>query len=273
MNEHFFDLLVQMRADHIRLDCAALHLARDVYPTLNIHHYLRELDALAAEVARQRPGPHAVARYWATRAVLVEAHGFRGAQWDYHHPQNGYLNRVLDRRRGFPVPLSVVWLEVARRLKWPAAGIAIPGRFLVSFDDPRVVVWADPFADGEVVRIERRRRGDGVPSGRAVWPPPALGRPLNTRAILARMLNDLRAVYLTGHDWRHLSLILMRLAALQPKNGRHLQELAAVHAHLGDRRRAYGYLRLYLEHRPDAANNEPVRSAMRRLQAALAAMN
>ena len=97
-----------------------------------------------------RPGLTAILRYQAMRDVLVNEHNFHGNQDDYYDPQNSYLNRVLDRRLGAPVSLATIWVEVARRLKWPVHGVALPGHFLVRFDDPERFVLADPFAEGTI---------------------------------------------------------------------------------------------------------------------------
>lgn len=272
MSRHLFDLLVELPSKAIRLDCAALHLARDVYPHLNTARYLRQLDDLADEIAAQRPGLAAPLRYQAMREVLVQRHGFTGNVEQYFDPQNSYLNRVLERRVGMPVSLSMVWIEVARRLKWPVVGVAVPGHFLVRFEDPERFVLADPFGGGCSLTLEDCRQLVASRSRRELARREFL-QPASTRAVLARALRNLRRAYVACGDWRNLVSVLQRLAALEPRRGRHLQDLAAAYARLGQMRQAYGCLRAYLVRAPDAGDGDLVRSNLARLEAAMAALN
>jgi regulator of sirC expression with transglutaminase-like and TPR domain len=270
---HPFDSLVELRTEHIRLDCAALHLARDDYPDININRYVLRLDELAEEVAARRPGLASTLRYQALREVLVGGHGFQGNREDYNDPQNGYLNRVLERRVGLPVTLSAIWIEVGRRLKWPVSGVALPGHFLVRLDDPERFVLADPFEGGRSLSLEDCRRLVAGRGARGLNLSRKLLKPVDTRGILSRMLRNLRGVYLARRDWRRLANVFQRLAALEPHRGRHLQDLAAVYARLGDMRGAYGCLTAYLHHLPDADDHDLVQCNLERLQAALVALN
>jgi regulator of sirC expression with transglutaminase-like and TPR domain len=273
LSRHPFDLLVQLHSEQIRLDCAALHLARDFYPHIDVARYLAELDALAAEVAARRPGLAATLRYQAMRYVLFGRHGLTGNKRDYFDPQNSYLNRVLDRHLGIPITLSVVWIEVGRRLKWPVSGVALPGHFLVRFDDPEQYVLTDPFNGGRSLSLDDCRSLVAAQVERPIRLARRHLEPVATRAILSRMLRNLRRLYLSQSDWRHLATVLQRLSALEPRNGRHLQDLAAVYAQLGDVRGAYGCLRAYVDRLPNASDLHLVRANLERLEAAIAALN
>jgi regulator of sirC expression with transglutaminase-like and TPR domain len=274
MRQHPFDLLMELDSDLIRLDCAALHIARDYSPYINLPHYLAQLDELAAQVAGERPGLSAPLRYEALRRVLVEQAGFTGvAEADYYEPHNSLLNRVLDQRAGIPISLAVVWIEVGRRLKWPVSGVGFPGHFLIRIDDPERFVVADPFHDGRTLSLDDCRRmlkhdlGNRVPFKRELLDA------VDTRAILVRMLNNLRAICLYRNDLASATRVLQRLAAIEPENGLHLQDLAAVHCRRGDLRRAYAHLELYLHRQPNAHDSALVRGSLDRLRAAVLAMN
>jgi regulator of sirC expression with transglutaminase-like and TPR domain len=273
MKRHPFDLLMELAADEIRLDCAALHLSRDVYPYVDLNTYLRELDAMAETLADTRPGLAATLRYQAMREVLVGAYGFTGTQEDYYDPQNSYLCRVIDRRAGIDISLAVVWIEVGRRLKWPVSGLRFPGHFLVRFDDPERFVLADPFEDGRSLSVEDCRRIlHRESNGQKRFSSKYL-RPLGTRAILTRMLNNLRLIYLANQDWGRLSAVLQRLAAVEPANGRHLQDLAAIRYRQGDLRGAYAHLAACLQRFPDAEDRPTVQRSLETLERVIAAMN
>ena len=272
MRYHPFDSLVELRTHCIRLDCAALHLARDLYPNVNVAHYVYQLDMFAEEVAAHRPGLSATLRYQAMREVLIERHGLTG-DGDYYDPQNNYLNRVLDRRVGIPISLSIIWIEVGRRLKWPVSGISLPGHFLVRFDDPERFVLADPFGEGRSLSLDDCRQLVAQCVDRPVKFSEKSLRRLDTRGILSRVLRNLRSLYLAERDWPQLASVLRRLIALEPRNGKHLQDLAAVHTRLGDVRGAYGYLQVYLDRAPRAKDHDLVRNNLDRLEAAILALN
>lgn len=273
MSRHPFDLLMELNTDQIHLDCAALHVARDVYPALSVPRYLRLLDTLAEDVAALRPGLAANLRYQALRQVLVDSHGLTGNRRAYYDPDNCYLNRVLDLGVGIPISLSLVWVEVARRLKWPVAGVALPGHFVVRIEDPERYVVADPFNDGCTLSIDDCRRLVRQRFGCKVLFQRTHLKAVSKRGILVRMLRNLRNIYLATEDLPRAAVTLRRLTAVEPLNGRHLQELAAVHYRLGDLRGACAHLALHLHRLPKAHDSAGVRRTLRRLQAALLALN
>jgi regulator of sirC expression with transglutaminase-like and TPR domain len=264
---------MELHAAQIRLDCAALHLARDAYPGINIHRYLDVLDDLAREVAALQPGLAATLRYEALRQVLVEQYGLNGNERDYYNPHNSYLSHVLDSRRGIPISLSIVWLEVARRLKWPAGGVALPGQFVVRLDDPERFVLVDPFHGGRTLTLDEceslvEQGFDGkVPFSMEYL------KPVSTRSILLRLLHNLQNIYLTLNNLPRVAEILLRLSAIEPANGRYLQELAAVCCRRGDVRGACTHLARYLHRLPNGRDSTLVRHNLRQLQAALRALN
>jgi len=273
MSPHPFDIAMRLNTWDIRLDCAALHLARDAYPHVPITAYLSRLDQLADEVAQTRPGLSAVLRYRAMREVLVERHGLRGNYDDYYDPDNSYLNRVLDRRLGIPISLSIVWLAVAQRLKWPVYGVGLPGHFLVRFDDEERFVLADPFGEGRSLTIEDCRRIlDHHFEGRLRFSPSYL-LPVDARAVLARMLNNLRDIYVASQNWPRACAVVRRLLAVEPNEGRHFQDLAGLLCRLGDARGAHACLSAYLRRRPDAPDRADVREKLAWLEATLAFLN
>ncbi|MCH7592176.1 MAG: transglutaminase family protein [Planctomycetes bacterium] len=259
MTSHAFDLLMELDTTDIRLDCAALHLARDAYPYLHIHEYTEKLDALAGQVAELRPGISAVRRYHAMREVLVGEFDLRGDGEAYYDPESNYLNRVIDRRRGIPISLSIVWIEVGRRLKWPVAGVAFPGHFLVRFDDPQQFVLADPFHDGQALSVDECRHMLKTQFVGEVPFTDDFLKPADTRSILTRMLNNLRLAYLFNADWQKLGPVLRHLVSVERENGRHLQELAA--------------LDYYLDRLPNGADCVLVRRHFKCLATAMAYRN
>jgi regulator of sirC expression with transglutaminase-like and TPR domain len=273
MNKHPFDLLMELEPHQIRLDCAALHVARDIFPGLNVSRYLRTLDLLAEDIADHRPGLSANLRYEAMRSVLVDQYGLTGNRERYYDAENCYLNRVLDRGTGIPISLSIVWIEIARRLKWPVSGVALPGHFIIRFDDADRYVLVDPFHDGQPLSIDdckglvKRRFGSRFAFQRRFL------KPVRSRGILGRLLRNLRNVYLMDDDHDRLVYVLERMTAIEPRNSRHHRDLAAAYCRRGDVRTACAYLEGFLRHKPRGEESRQVRDSLRQLRAALVAMN
>lgn len=274
MQRHPFDQLMELNAGDVRLDCAALHLARDAYPDLDLSPWLSLLDEMAGAVADRRPGLAAPQRYEAMRETLVEEYSLAGNVEDYYAPENSYLNRVLETRLGIPVSLSVVWIEVGRRLKWPVAGVGMPGHFLVRIDDPERFILADPFNKGRSLSLEdcqqlvKERFGD-----RAEFSTGML-EPVQTAAILSRLLGNLRSIYLQHEEWDRLEQVLTRLRALEPENPQHIHDVAAVRWRQGDLLSAYRHLACYLDHAPrENREYSMLKASLRQLEAAIAGLN
>lgn len=274
MQRHPFDQLMELNTSDIRLDCAALHLARDAYPHLDLAPWLGLLDEMAASVAQRRPGLDAPGRYEALRETLVEEFNLVGNTDDYYDPENSYLNRVLDSREGIPVSLSIIWIEVGRRLKWPVAGVGMPGHFLVRIDDPERFILADPFNGGRSLSLEdcqqlvKERFGDKTDFSTSML------EPVGTPAILSRLLGNLRSIYLQHEEWERLEQVLMRLRALEPENPQHIHDVAAVRWRQGDLLSAWKHLACYLDHAPrENREYSMLKASLRQLEAAIAGLN
>jgi regulator of sirC expression with transglutaminase-like and TPR domain len=191
------------------LDEAALLVASFASPGLDVPAQLSRLDALAASV-------------WAPtldalRKRLFGELGFSGDEVDYYDPRNSYLDAVLDRRVGIPISLSILLMEVGRRIGVPLSGVSMPGHFLVRDKvDPEVFV--DPFARG--VELDRRgaeARFHAVQGPGAVFDPAFL-EPVGRRSIVARVLANLETVAALRSD-RPLLLWVLRLRTALPSAG------------------------------------------------------
>lgn len=273
MTQHPFDLLMELETEDIRLDCAALHIARDTYPNLVFEAYLEQLDALADDVSQLRAGLSAAARYQALREVLVEKAQFRGNQDDYYNPENSYLNRVLDTRLGIPISLAIVWVEVGRRLNWPVAGVGFPGHYLVRIDDPERFVIVDAHGGGRSLSIDDCKKLLQQQFEGKLTFTGAFLEATDTRGTLVRLLNNLRTIYSIKHDGSRLADVLRRLDAAEPGNGRHLLELADLLFRMGNVRGAQACLAESLRRQSTDEERAAVQRNFERLQAAIAALN
>jgi regulator of sirC expression with transglutaminase-like and TPR domain len=254
---------------------AGLLFAREIaYPDLRPSDYFGQLEDVAA-AARVALAPHATTetRGLALAEFLFHDHGLRGNQADYYDPRNSYLNEVLDRRLGIPISLSVIYLEIGKKLGLPVAGVGLPGHFVVAADAPAGPVYLDPFNGGvqlsleDCVRLVRSASGyQGLFEARWLAPTP-LGE------IVARMLNNLRNFYVGVEDWRLAIAVMERLRELQPSVPSHLRDLGLLHYRSGTLRMAARLLDEYLSRAPDAQDFDAVRQSRDSLVEHLARVN
>lgn len=221
-----FFALVQGPDDDVRLDEGALLIAAHAYPDLDVDVELAKLDELASGCPEGERDLAGLRRY------LFDTLGFRGNEEHYRDPRNSFLNDVLDRRLGIPITLSVVAIEVGRRLGVPLVGVGLPGHFLVRhMAVPPALV--DPFNGGreltpaECEALVQRIYGDEVAFR------PSLLAPVGSRLILARMLNNLRQVYQGRGDAPSAAWVLRLRAGIPGTEPRELGELATAQAALG----------------------------------------
>ncbi|MDG9716447.1 transglutaminase-like domain-containing protein [Streptomyces sp. DH24] len=171
-----------------------------------------ELDRLAGLLPYRPGGPRAWAG--ALRDLLGERCGFHGTPGDYRRLESSLLHDVLQRRRGLPILLSVVWLEVARRAGAPVYGVALPGHFVVGFGPAEDQVLADPFDGGRVLTgpdAELLVVGStGTPLDPSMLEP---ARPLE---VVLRILNNIRAWAAARPERSDVSLWALELSLLLP---------------------------------------------------------
>jgi regulator of sirC expression with transglutaminase-like and TPR domain len=212
--------------EEIDLATAALLIAEDAYPGLDIAACRLELERLG-RLARERiadvdkPGDALAAveaKLTRVLALIYGELGFRGNDSDYYDPRNSYLNDVLTRRAGIPITLAVVLLDVLRQTGIEASGVGFPGHFLVRAAGPRGPIFVDPFSGQILTRDGLRALHERV-SGETRAPDPRLLEPIGARAILTRMLNNLRGIFASRSDRVRLRQTLERLMVLSPSPG------------------------------------------------------
>lgn len=209
--------MVQLPDREIRLASAALLFARDAYPHLEIPGYLTRLDRLASRVDAIA-GRDPYDRIEAMQRVICREEEYRGNTAEYYDPRNSYLNEVIDRRRGIPIALAVIWLDVARRLEWSLVGVNFPGHFLIRHETYGEPIYIDPFSEGAVLDTcdlcERLKQQIG-PVSRI---PPEYVVTAGVKDILMRMLNNLLGIYLQQCNWLAAEPVLARQVALSPED-------------------------------------------------------
>ena len=230
-SRHKFDELVQRDESEIRLAEAALLFAVDHGRGLKVATWMNRLDELVRRVdARQACS--GAEQIDALRTVLVDEEHFVGNTASYYDANNSLLNKVLERRVGIPISLAVVWLDICNQLGWPFMGVGLPGHFIIkrtTSDDETLI---DPFDNGRTLRrADCERIVTGI-CGHKVHLTDLQFQASTKKAILTRMLNNLRAIYLNRQAWYEGCLVLARLLAMQPGSVELERELAIVNTNL-----------------------------------------
>ena len=200
--------------DEIDLGQAALLIAAPEYPELDIEAARRQLDDLATAAEPALAGfVDGTARAAALLQYLVDEQGFRGNTDDYDDPRNSFLNEVLARRLGIPISLSVVAIEVARRLSVPLRGVSFPGHFLLRADGKQSVL-IDPFT-GRAMTVGGLSELLARVYGQRRQPRPEEVQAASKHAILSRMLANLRNLYQQRGDFARQRLAEDRIRAIE----------------------------------------------------------
>jgi len=214
-----FAAVVQRDEADLPLDVAALLIGAWEHEGFDVEPHRRALDALADRAAAAvAAAPDEAGR--ALAGTLFGELGFRGNTDDYYDPRNSFLGEVLARKVGIPISLSVLYLEVARRLGIPAAGVAFPGHFLVRVDQPREPLILDPFGGGAALDRSALQTLLARASGADARLGDVSLAPTPKRAILIRMLNNLAGIYGRDGDTSRSLEVLERLAVLDPSDTR-----------------------------------------------------
>jgi regulator of sirC expression with transglutaminase-like and TPR domain len=261
--------------EHFPLLEAAAAVAQDEYPELDVQRVLGEVDQLLARLKRRLASDApALQRLRALNQFFFRDLSFGGNLNDYYDPDNSYLHAVLRTRRGIPITLAVIWLELAAGLGLQARGVAFPGHFMVKVTLPKGQVIIDPFTGQSLSReelsqrLEPYRQRSGLVDEFEV----PLGLYLQSaspRDIIARMLRNLKEIYISQEDHARLIAVLDRLLVLQPDSWSDRRDRGLAWAEQGDAQRALPDLQAYLDHAEDALDLDVVSQRVAQLRRAL----
>lgn len=258
-----------------RLDRAALELATIQFPDLQFEPCLDRLNEIASHLGDRlrnfNDGREFVEK---AQRYLFEELGFRGNEENYFDPLNSCLNQVLERRTGIPVTLSVLYMEIARRLAMPVYGISMPRHFVIEFDDGNYSTYIDPYHGGRTITARECFMLAGVTAAG-----PSLLRRASPKQIVVRMLQNLQRIYLERSDWPRavetLGLLMLAsstepdpadMAARYKLRGLLLLELKRHHAARAD-------LETYLRLKPEAADRPEILKQLETIHRWLARIN
>jgi regulator of sirC expression with transglutaminase-like and TPR domain len=256
-----FAEMVARPEPEIDLATGALLIAASEYPQLDPAPYLRRLDLLAERVHDRLSGETApVLVLQELGRVLFTEEGFQGNDDAYYDPRNSFLNDVLDRRVGIPITLGIVMLEVGWRVGLPVCGINFPGHFLVRYEGEVARLLIDPF-DGGRVRWEDEGQAllDRVYGGMVRMREEFL-RPATRSDILARVLTNLKGIYLNTRDDDRALAAVDRILMIRPTAPVELRDRGLLLARIGREPEAVTELERYLRAAPEAPDAQRVRS-------------
>jgi len=259
----YFASLVQSD-EHFPLLEAAVSLAQDEYPELDVQQVLGDVDQLLARLKRRvPPDAPALQRLRALNQFFFQDLNFGGNVNDYYDPDNSFVHVLLKTRRGIPITLAVLWLELALGMDLDARGLSFPGHFMVKVNLPKGQVVIDPFTGQSLSREELAERlnplyqRDARPDDMAL-PLSLYLQPAAPRDIMGRMLSNLKHIYRQQEDWARLITVLDRLVVLYPRSWPEYRDRGLALAEQGEAQRAQADLEIYLASAEDAKDLEAV---------------
>ncbi len=199
------------------LDRAALAIALEEYPDLKIEDYLHRLDGLASStqvLLGEDRRPMNVIR--CLNEVLFVQAGLKGNNEEYYDPRNSFLNEVLDRKNGIPISLSVIYIEVARRIGFPIEGVGFPGHFIVRLSDDDREILIDPFNRGRILTLKDCQELLDRVYGGSVTVQPTLLKPMEKKGIISRMLFNLKGIYYQREEYQKALSVVEQILILNP---------------------------------------------------------
>ena len=270
--------------DDIPLAEAALLIAAEEYPGLAVSDYLAKLDAFA-EAVRPRIASSASAldAIEALNETLFHELGFQGDTENYYDPRNSLLNQVIDRRKGIPITLSIVYVEVARRANLAMAPVGLPGHFLVKHllvkhllikhQGEAGELLIDPFNGGRIMtEPEVAQLLRSVTDGRLTLSPEHLAESSN-KQILTRILANLYGVYARGMDYDRAAAVVDRMLLIAPDTPVYFRDRGFLFAAMRKTPEAVADLERYLKLAPEADDADSVRARIREIRQLHAGLN
>ncbi len=238
---------------------ASLLIACEEYPHLDVPRYLSRLDEMGTALRdRLAEEPRPERSVMALNRYVFQEEGFRGNTEEYYDPRNSYLNEVLDRRTGIPITLSTVYMEIARRAGLDVEGVGLPGHFIVRVRTGSHGFLIDPFHAGALLsQKDCQRRLDRIFGGKVKIETRMLAA-CGRKAMLERMLRNLKAIHVKAQDFRRALGVVELLLTLRPESAEDLRDRGILHAALDCYALAVQDLEAYLTLAPRAPEAEEI---------------
>ena len=254
------NLLIQ---PEVKLDlaAAALQIALEEYPDLDVANYLGRLDRLAERAAGQLSlsvEPDVIDSLDSINRTLYREEGLSGNSDVYYDPRNSFLNEVLDRRTGIPITLSIIYMEVGRRLGLDIRGVGLPGHFLVKCTAAGGEWLIDPFFGGKTVtEAECRQRLKRLHGEEFSFRRSFLDC-VTKHQILGRLLANLKMIYLVQRDFKRALDVIEKILLIFPQAAGEIRDRGSVSFRLHRFSAAIGDWKRYLTMKPQASDIQEI---------------
>ncbi|HWP46699.1 MAG TPA: tetratricopeptide repeat protein [Candidatus Limnocylindrales bacterium] len=258
----------------IELDRAALLIAREEYPDLEVEKYLRRLDRMAEEVRNWLEGIHSPLGIIQTmNRYLFEEEGFTGNTENYYDPRNSFLNQVLDRKTGIPILLSILYMEIGRRIEFPVFGVGFPGHFLVKSPSESGEILIDPFNKGAILSYaDCQTRLDQIYGGALLFQEQFLAI-VTKKQILTRVLQNLKGIYIREQNYSKAFSAIERILLINPNHPQEIRDRGLLYYNLERYVQALADLERYVKMVPDAPDRDIIQGHIQVLRKLIASTN
>jgi regulator of sirC expression with transglutaminase-like and TPR domain len=274
---HRWQRIATAAPQNVSLAEGALLIAADEYENLDVDEYLARIDEMGATLHRRlRSDISPTEALLALNRYLFDELGFSGNAQDYYDPRNSYLNEVIDRRLGIPITLAVMYIEIGRRIGLQLHGVSFPSHFLVkcTLRDGSIVL--DPYARGASLGLDDLKQRlqalakDLEIDDKLMKTMLAAAAPSD---IFARILRNLRAIYLSKDDRLKALNASNRIVMLLPQAAEEYRDRAQLYLELECFRAALTDFRSYLRMKPEASDSDTVSRHIAELEPLAARLN
>jgi len=256
-----FAQLASLPDERIDLARGALLIAETAYPDLDESYWLARLNRMVEGLMKrtaviESPGDIIAA----INHLLFDEEKFLGNRENYYDPDNSFLNRVLDRKLGIPITLSLIYIEVARRLGLDMRGIGLPGHFIAALYHTSGRIFIDPYYRGIIRSPDDCRRIVRLHLGEGSAFDPSWLDPVDRKEFLARMLRNLKRIYAQRENDVMLFRVVHWILTLQPDAAVELRERALLYEAMGDPARAIKDWERYIADHSDFETEKKIRA-------------
>src|SRR5262245_19742454 len=271
-----FQEMVSRPPDEVNLAAAALLIALDEYPTLDVSGYLQQIDAIAERTLPRllcHPGDNPLEAIQTINCQLFEVEGFSGNREDYYDPRNSFLNEVLDRKKGIPITLSLLYMEVGLRIGLKLEGVGMPGHFIVKCEHNGTEIFVDPFERGAILLEEDCRRKLAQLHGSKFQFNRTFLGVVDSHQILTRMLQNLKRIYWNTKDYTKALSVIDKILLINPTAAVELRDRGNAHYQVNQLSLAIGDWTRYLELKPTSSDAAEVANSIKIASQVLAIKN
>lgn len=266
-SRQYFQQEIAQPDEQIDLALCALYIAQEEYPDLDVLEYINALDTIASEIKERLPTQKYPLRIiQCINQYLYKDLGFSGNTVEYYDPRNSFLNDVIERRLGIPITLALVYLEIAKRIDFPMVGVGMPGHFLIRPAVADMEIFVDAFNQGEVMFPDDCQERLMQVYGQPVTMQPEFLLTVSNRQFLARILSNLKIIYLNAQQLSKALAAVERILLLFPDTAAEIRDRGLIYYQIGRWVAAVNDFETYLAKVPEAQDAPVIRRLLNQLK-------